>query len=117
MIQQLTNTIITPFPIHEYSQAMEGAGFAFDTADMDFNNVFATMPQQQQSFAKPTEDNTFGFFGDEGIDTAASFIDPTLFSTPSQDMSFMPQTLVGAIHSTTEGKMKVLTASRPWITL
>lgn len=76
---------------------MEGAGFAFDTADMDFNNVFATMPQQQQSFAKPTEDNTFGFFGDEGIDTAASFIDPTLFSTPSQDMSFMPQTLVGAI--------------------
>ncbi|KAF3037934.1 hypothetical protein E8E12_004107 [Didymella heteroderae] len=73
---------------------MEGAGFAFDTADMDFNNVFATMPQQQQqSFAKPTEDNTFGFFGDEGIDTAASFIDPTLFSTPSQDMSFMPQTL------------------------
>ncbi|KAF3048961.1 hypothetical protein E8E11_007202 [Didymella keratinophila] len=74
---------------------MEGAGFAFDTADMDFSNVFATMPQQQQqqSFAKPTEDNTFGFFGDEGIDTAASFIDPTLFSTPSQDMSFMPQTL------------------------
>ncbi|KAF1924811.1 uncharacterized protein M421DRAFT_424445 [Didymella exigua CBS 183.55] len=71
---------------------MEGTGFAFDTADMDFNNVFATMPQQQQ-LAKPTEDNTFGFFGDERIDTAASFIDPTIFSTPSQDMSFMPQTL------------------------
>ncbi|KAH6642882.1 hypothetical protein C7974DRAFT_328572 [Boeremia exigua] len=71
---------------------MEGADFAFDTADMDFNNVFATLPQQQQ-FAKPTEDNTFGFFGDEGIDTAASFIDPTIFSTPSQDMSFMSQTL------------------------
>jgi len=75
---------------------MEGAGFAFDTANMDFNDVFATMPQQQQqSFAKPNEGNTFGFFGDEGIDTAASFIDPTLFSTPSQDMSFMSQNLVG----------------------
>lgn len=94
---------------------MEGAGFAFDTADMDFNNVFTTMPQQQQSFAKP-EDNTFGFFGDEGIDTAASFIDPTLFSTPSQDMSFMPQNLVGvAVRYRLEiGK---LTFSRPWITL
>lgn len=76
---------------------MEGAGFAFDTADMDFNNVFATMPQQQQSFVKPNEDNTSGFFfGDEGIDTTASFIDPTLFSTPSQDMSFMSQNLVSA---------------------
>ncbi|KAJ8111703.1 hypothetical protein OPT61_g5761 [Boeremia exigua] len=75
---------------------MEGAGFAFDTVDMDFNNVFATMPQQQQSFAKPNEDNTFGFFGDEGIDTTASFIDPTVFSTPSQDMSYLPQNLVGA---------------------
>jgi hypothetical protein len=76
---------------------MEGAGFAFDTANMDFNDVFATMPQQQQqqSFAKPNEGNTFGFFGDEGIDTAASFIDPTLFTTPSQDMSFMSQNLVG----------------------
>lgn len=76
---------------------MEGAGFAFDTADMDFNNVFATMPQQQQqSFAKSNEDNTFGFFGDEGIDTAASFIDPTVFSAPSQDMSYITQNLVGA---------------------
>lgn len=76
---------------------MEGAGFAFDTADMDFNNVFTTMPQQQQSFVKPNEDNTSGFFfGDEGIDTTASFIDPTLFSTPSQDMSFMSQNLVSA---------------------
>jgi hypothetical protein len=75
---------------------MEGAGFAFDTANMEFNDVFATMPQQQQaSFAKPNEGNTFGFFGDEGIDTAASFIDPTLFTTPSQDMSFMSQNLVG----------------------
>jgi hypothetical protein len=78
---------------------MEGAGFAFDTANMDFNNVFATMPQQQQqqqqSFAKPNEGNTFSFFGDEGVDTAASFIDPTLFSTSSQDMSFMSQNLVG----------------------
>ncbi|KAF1349513.1 hypothetical protein EJ07DRAFT_39178, partial [Lizonia empirigonia] len=79
---------------------MEGAGFAFDTADMDFNNVFATMPQQQQSFVKPSEDNTSGFFfGDEGIDTTASFIDPTLFSTPSQDMSFMSQNLVSAFSS------------------
>ncbi|KAG9205443.1 hypothetical protein G6514_008085 [Epicoccum nigrum] len=75
---------------------MEGAGFAFDTANMDFNDVFATMPQQQQqqqSFAKPNEGNTFGFFGDEGIDTAASFIDPTLFTTPSQNMSFISQNL------------------------
>lgn len=55
------------------------------------------MPQQQQSFVKPNEDNTSGFFfGDEGIDTTASFIDPTLFSTPSQDMSFMSQNLVSA---------------------
>lgn len=76
---------------------MEGAGFAFDAADMDFSNVFATMPQQQ-SFAKPNEDNTSGFFfGDEGIDTAASFIDPTVFSTPSQDMSYMPQNLVSLL--------------------
>jgi hypothetical protein len=79
---------------------MEGAGFAFDTANMDFNGVFATMPQQQQqqqqqSFAKPNEGNTFGFYGDEGIDTAAFSIDPALFSTPSQDMSFMSQNLVG----------------------
>ncbi|KAJ4365485.1 hypothetical protein N0V95_000420 [Ascochyta clinopodiicola] len=73
---------------------MEGAGFAFDTADMDFNNVFATMPQQQQPFAKPNEDNTSGFFfGDEGIDTTGSFVDPTVFSTPSQDMSYLPQNL------------------------
>ncbi|KAF9692109.1 hypothetical protein EKO04_010103 [Ascochyta lentis] len=73
---------------------MEGAGFAFDTADMDFNNVFATMPQQQQSFAKPNEDNTPGFFfGDEGIDTTGSFVDPSLFSTPSQDMSYLSQSL------------------------
>lgn len=72
---------------------MEGAGFAFDTANMDFD-LFATMPQQQ-SFAKPNEDNTSGFFfGDEGIDTAASFVDPTVFSTPSQDMSYVPQSLV-----------------------
>lgn len=75
---------------------MEGAEFTFDTVNMDFNNVFATLPQQQQSFAKPNEDNTFGFFGDEGIDTATSFIDPTLFSNPSPDMSYMSQNLVGA---------------------
>lgn len=78
---------------------MEGAGFAFDTANMDFD-LFATMPQQQQqqSFAKPNEDNTSGFFfGDEGIDTAASFVDPTVFSNPSQDMSFIPQNLVSVI--------------------
>ena len=77
---------------------MEGAGFAFDTANMDFD-LFATMPQQQQqSFAKPNEDNTSGFFfGDEGIDTAASFVDPTVFSNPSQDMGFIPQNLVSVI--------------------
>lgn len=80
---------------------MEGAGFVFDTADMDINNLFATMPQQQQSFTKPNEDNTSGFFfGDEGIDTATSFIDPTVFSTPSQDMSFMSQNLVSVASLT-----------------
>jgi hypothetical protein len=79
---------------------MEGAGFAFNTADMDFNNVFATMPQQQQSFAKPNEDNTSGFFfGDEGIDTTASFIDPVVFSTPSQELNYLPQNLVSVALS------------------
>ncbi len=57
----------------------QGAGFAFD-ATMDFSAF--TMPQQQQSFLKPSEDNTSSFFGDEGIDTSASFIDPIMFSTP-----------------------------------
>ncbi|KAH7394329.1 hypothetical protein BKA66DRAFT_456070 [Pyrenochaeta sp. MPI-SDFR-AT-0127] len=64
----------------------QGAGFAFDTINMDFSAF--TMPQQQQSFAKPSEDNTSGFFfGDEGIDTTTSFIDPTVFNTP-QEQSF-----------------------------
>ncbi|UPX13319.1 uncharacterized protein EKO05_0003835 [Ascochyta rabiei] len=61
---------------------------------MDFSNVFVTMPQQQQSFAKPNEDNTSGFFfGDEGIDTTGSFVDPTVFATPSQDMGYLSQSL------------------------
>jgi hypothetical protein len=80
---------------------MEGAGFAFDTTNMDFSNVFTTMPQQQQqqqqqSFLKPSQGDTSAdfFFGDEGIDTTASFIDPILFSTPSQEPSYMTQNLV-----------------------
>jgi hypothetical protein len=54
------------------------------------------MPQQQQSFMKPSEGDTSAdfFFGDEGIDTTASFIDPILFSTPSQEPSYMTQNLV-----------------------
>jgi hypothetical protein len=74
---------------------MEGAGFAFDTTNMDFSNVFTTMPQQQ-SFLKPSQGDTSAdfFFGDEGIDTTASFIDPILFSTPSQEPSYMTQNLV-----------------------
>ncbi len=58
----------------------QGAGFAFD-ANMDFS-AFTMSLQQQQSFIKPIEDNTSGFFGDEGIDTSASFFDPTMFATP-----------------------------------
>lgn len=67
----------------------QGAGFAFDPS-MDFSGAF-TAPQQM--FMKPVEDNTSGFFGDEGIDTTASFIDPTVFSTP-QEQTFVSHNLV-----------------------
>jgi hypothetical protein len=63
----------------------QGAGFAFD-ANMDFSNMFAA-PQT----SKPA-DNTTGFSFDEGIDTASSFIDPTVFDTPQ--MGFDMQSLV-----------------------
>lgn len=76
----------------------QGAGFAFDT-NMDFNSF--TMPQQQQSFMKPAEDNTSAsfFFGDEGIDTTTGFsqldtMNPALLSTPQQTSFDMQQTLV-----------------------
>lgn len=67
----------------------QGAGFAFD-ASMDFTSAFAA---PQSLFMKPAEDNTSGFFGDEGIDTTTSFIDPTVFST-AQEQNFIPQNLV-----------------------
>jgi hypothetical protein len=49
----------------------QSAEFAFDMS-MDFNNVFGT---------KLNEGETSGnfFFGDEGIDTTASIMDPILF--------------------------------------
>jgi hypothetical protein len=64
----------------------QGAGFAFDL-NMDFSNVFAA--------TKPNEGETSNsfFFGDEGIDTTASFLDPIMF--PQQTAFDMPQTLVG----------------------
>jgi serine/threonine protein kinase len=48
----------------------QGAGFAFDM-NMDFSNVFA----------KPNEGETSNsfFFGDEGIDTTTSLVDPIMF--------------------------------------
>ncbi|KAL1795285.1 hypothetical protein ACET3X_007101 [Alternaria dauci] len=70
----------------------QGAGFAFDTTNMDFSNMFAT--PQQQTFTPA--DNTSGFFfADEGIDTtASSFMDPTVFdSTPQQSTFDMQHTL------------------------
>ena len=89
---------------------MEGAGF-----DMDFSNIFATIPQQQP-FTKPNEDNTSSFFfGDEGIDTNASFIDPNALSTPSQSMSYIPQNLVGMVVSC--DRDRILTTVSLWITL
>jgi hypothetical protein len=71
----------------------QGAGFAFDTTNMDFSNMFAT--PQQQTFTPA--DNTSGFFfADEGIDTtASSFIDPTIFdNTPQQSTFDMQHSLV-----------------------
>ena len=91
---------------------MEGAGF-----DMDFSNMFAMIPQQQQQpFTKPNEDNTSGFFfGDEGIDTTTSCIAPNVLSTPSQDMSYMSQNLVGMAISC--DRDRTLTTTSLWITL
>ncbi|KAH7080016.1 hypothetical protein BKA63DRAFT_233164 [Paraphoma chrysanthemicola] len=53
--------------------------FDFDM-NMDFSNVFAT--------TKPVEGETSTnfFFGDEGIDTAASFVDPIMFPQTAFDM-------------------------------
>ncbi|KAH7086325.1 hypothetical protein FB567DRAFT_561056 [Paraphoma chrysanthemicola] len=53
--------------------------FDFDM-NMDFSNVFAT--------TKPVEGETSTnfFFGDEGIDTTASFVDPIMFPQTAFDM-------------------------------
>jgi hypothetical protein len=73
----------------------QGAGFAFTNADMDFSHVFDTVPQQQQVSMKPTGGETSGFFfGDEGVDTAASFIDAAVFSNTSQQATYAAQALV-----------------------
>jgi hypothetical protein len=66
----------------------QGAGFAFDM-NMDFSNVFATKPNEGET------SNSF-FFGDEGIDTTATVMDPIMFSTTSQTAFDMPQGLVRA---------------------
>jgi hypothetical protein len=63
----------------------QDAGFAFDM-NMDFSNVFATKLNEGET------SNSF-FFGDEGIDTTASFLDPIMF--PQQTAFDLPQTLVG----------------------
>ena len=62
----------------------QGAGFAFDPV-MDFG------------FMKPIENDASGFFGDEGIDTTTSFIDPLMLATP-QESTYMPQNLVSRPH-------------------
>lgn len=88
----------------------QGAGFAFDTANMDFGTVFAA----QQAFSKP-EDNTSGFFfGDEAIDTTTGFpfepMSPALLSTPQ--MSFdMQQPLVGTLLHDVDMVAPILTHS------
>jgi hypothetical protein len=64
----------------------QGAGFAFDMS-MDFSNVFATKPNEGE-----TSDGFF--FGDEGIDTTASIMDPILF--PQQTAFDTQQSLVRA---------------------
>jgi hypothetical protein len=73
----------------------QGAGFAFDI-NMDFNTVFAPKLNEGE-----TSDSFF--FGDEGIDTAASIMDPILFAaTHDHDMAFdMQQDLVRNIVCTT----------------
>jgi len=75
----------------------QGAGFAFTDADMDFSHVFDTVSQQQQASMKPTGGETSGlFFGDEGVDTTASFIDTVVFPTTSQQ-TYAPQSLVSKL--------------------
>jgi hypothetical protein len=64
----------------------QGAGYAFDM-NMDFSNVFATKPNEGET------SNGF-FFGDEGIDTTASIMDPILF--PQQTAFDIQQSLVRA---------------------
>jgi hypothetical protein len=66
----------------------QGAGFAFDI-NMDFSTVFAPKLNEGE-----TSDSFF--FGDEGIDTTASIMDPILFAaTHEHGMVFdMQQNLV-----------------------
>jgi hypothetical protein len=80
----------------------QGAGFAFDM-NMDFSNVFAQKPNEDET------SNNF-FFGDEGIDTTASLMDPILFSTASQhDMAFdMQQSLVRTLVCLTIGRLLII---------
>jgi hypothetical protein len=67
----------------------QGAGFAFDM-NMDFSNVFASKPNEGET------SNSF-FFGDEGIDTTTTLVDPIMFP---QDVYNMPNSLVSAeVHS------------------
>ncbi|KAH8723225.1 hypothetical protein GQ44DRAFT_828424 [Phaeosphaeriaceae sp. PMI808] len=61
----------------------QGAGFTFDM-NMDFSNVFATKPIEGET-------STSFFFGDEGIDTTTSIMDPILF--PQQTAFDMQQSL------------------------
>jgi hypothetical protein len=56
------------------------------------------VPQQQQVSMKPTGGETSGFFfGDEGVDTAASFIDAAVFSNTSQQATYAAQALVSTV--------------------
>jgi hypothetical protein len=65
----------------------QGAGFAFDMT-MDFSNVFATKPNEGET------SNSF-FFGDEGIDTTTTLVDPIMF--PQQDTYNVPNSLVSEV--------------------
>lgn len=56
----------------------QGAGFVFDM-NMDFSNVFATKPNEGET------SNSF-FFGDEGIETTTSTVDPIIFPQNAFDM-------------------------------
>jgi hypothetical protein len=96
----------------------QGADFTFD-ANVDFSNMFAT-PQT----SKPA-DNTSGFsFADEGIDTATSFIDPTVFDTPQQSVFNMQHSLVrtpplaaaSLQHPMRHKSTHANDGDRPWIT-